>query len=93
VHSPLLPWNPSKPTLHYTTSPPFPHWQAAPAPKKNLPARLRSIVDVFTAGLYNNICRSLFEKDKLLFALLMTLRILESEGLVPDAGEEEDESG
>ena len=61
------------------------HLQAAPASNMDIPLRLRSVIDVFTANLHNNICRSLFEKDKLLFALLMTLRILESEGLVPDA--------
>ena len=48
--------------------------------------RLEHIRDHFTYSLYCNICRSLFEKDKLLFACLLNSRILGAEGKV-DPGE------
>ncbi|KAJ9535032.1 hypothetical protein QJQ45_029705, partial [Haematococcus lacustris] len=50
-----------------------------------LDTRLRNIFDHFTYSLYCNVCRSLFEKDKLLFAFLLCARIMESKSaLDPD---------
>lgn len=42
--------------------------------------RIVTINDYFTFSLYANVCRSLFEKHKLLFAFLVCIRILLDKG-------------
>ncbi|XP_041081390.1 dynein heavy chain 1, axonemal [Polyodon spathula] len=48
--------------------------------------RIVNINDYFTFSLYCNVCRSLFEKHKLMFAFLLCVRILMNEGQI-DMGE------
>lgn len=49
--------------------------QAPPA--ADLEGRLRSLNDCFTAAVYVNVCRSLFEAHKLLFSFLLAIKILQ----------------
>ncbi|CAG9332270.1 unnamed protein product [Blepharisma stoltei] len=41
--------------------------------------RVKNLISTFTLLLYQNVCRSLFEKDKLLFSFLVCLKVMTGE--------------
>jgi len=51
-------------------------------PSNVLDERVEHINSCFTYMLYRNVCRSLLEKDKLLFSFLLTIKILAGDGKV-----------
>jgi len=51
-------------------------------PSNVLEERLLNINDHFTYSLYENVCRSLFEKHKLLFSFVLTIKIKQGDNKV-----------
>ena len=44
--------------------------------------RLKNIIDYFTFSIYQNVCRSLFEKHKLMFSFLLCVRIMQGDNKI-----------
>jgi dynein heavy chain len=55
------------------------------APKsENLEQRLEHLNEFFTRSIYENVCRSLFEKDKLVFSFSLCIGILTARGEIDE---------
>ena len=46
--------------------------------------RLKILIDDVTLFMYTNVCRGLFEKDKLMYAFMMTANIQQQAGIVSE---------
>lgn len=53
---------------------------------RDVPRRVQILLEAITRNLYANVCRSIFEKDKLLFSFMLTMRIFISQSRI-DADE------
>jgi len=53
-------------------------------PSSDLTRRIMNLNDHFTYSIYRNVCRSLFEKDKLLFSFLLCIGIRRGSGKIDE---------
>ncbi|CAD5122382.1 DgyrCDS10813 [Dimorphilus gyrociliatus] len=53
-------------------------------PSTDLETRIENLNEHFSDSIYKNVCRSLFEKDKLLFSFLLCIGILKGRGQIDD---------
>jgi dynein heavy chain len=53
-------------------------------PSEDLEVRLVSLIDTATTNFYNNICRSLFERHKRMFAFLLCFRVMQGSNEIDD---------
>ena len=51
-------------------------------PSNDIDTRITSLNEYFTYAIYANICRSLFERHKLLFAFILSVSILQGDGVI-----------
>ena len=51
----------------------------------DLSERINNLNGYFTDNIYKNVCRSLFEKDKLLFSFVLCINIQKNKGLIDDS--------
>ena len=51
----------------------------------NIAERVQLLIDFFTYSLYRNVCRSLFEKDKLLYSFLVCTKLMIADNAISQA--------
>lgn len=61
------------------------------AKSSDVTVRAKNLNDFFTEVIYNNICRSLFERHKLLFSFTLCVKILQGERVSDNDSEEKSE--